>query len=196
MDTTRNWALRPMKREELDALYEKRMQLDFPSAERPNLAAMRRHVDENLQSIWILQDEDEDAAYVVCAEANGLVLVTLLAVFAERRGGGTGSALLELLAEKYYNKRAILLEVEDPLDAEDEADHAIRTRRIGFYERNGYQFLDGVRHDSFGVHLLVMALPLEDTLENVRKNAVTDLQAIYHKVLPMALWDRVTTQEE
>lgn len=199
MDASKQWALRPMQEEELDTLYAERIEVDFPSAERPSIAAMHRHVHNGLQNVWIMTEETpdgvRDAAYAVCAEANGIVLVTLLAVFAENRGGGRGSALLSLLRAQYEGKRAIVLEVEDPKDATDAADLNTRERRIAFYERNGYRFLTGLEHISFGVPLLPMAVPIVDTMENLRQSAVQDLQAIYHHILPEHLWPRVTTRE-
>lgn len=193
--TKTSWKLRTLDISELDALYRERIEPDFPRAERPSLAAMHRHLEEGVQTILMMTDGQADAAYAVCAQANGIVLVTLLAVFAECRGGGRGGALLALLAAQFAQSRAIVLEVEDPLDAEDAEDRKTRARRIAFYRRNGYASLQGVRHDSFGVHLLLMALPQQDTLESVRASLVADMQAIYHRILPDALWMRVTTRE-
>lgn len=195
MRTNPTWSLRPLAEGELDSLYTRRIAEDFPSDERPSLPAMHRHMQNGLQQILMMTDGEEDAAYAVCAEANGIVLVSLLAVFADRRGGGHGSRLLALLKEQYAGARAIVLEVEDPKDAEDAAAVQTREKRIAFYERNGYHFLEGIRHDSFGVHLLVMATPLGDALENIRATAVEDLRAIYHRILPEHLWEYVTTKE-
>lgn len=194
--TKGNWTLRRMDSHELEALYLQRIEPDFPRAERPSLAAMSRHLKEGLQDVYIMTDGQSEAAYAVCAQANGIVLVTLLAVYAEQRGGGRGSALLSLLAAQFKDRRAIVLEVEDPLDAQEATDRTTRERRIAFYERSGYRLLPGIRHDSFGVHLLLMALPLADSMEGIRGTAVEDMQAIYHRILPDALWLRVTTVEE
>lgn len=188
-----NWNLREMRPEELDGLYKAHMEPVFPSAERPSLTAMHRHVKRNLQTIWIMTDGTKDAAYAVCAEHAGTVLITLLAVFESFRGGGRGGALMELLREKYKGKRSILLEVEDPKDAQDESELHIRQRRIAFYRRNGYQLLPEIRHVSFGVPLLIMALPQQDSLEAIRMEAVDHLQAIYHIILPEDMWPNVVT---
>lgn len=195
MTTNQKWHLRKLSETELDALYTGRMEEDFPSAERPSLNAMHIHMQKGLQEILMMTDGTRDAAYAVCAEANGIVLVTLLAVFKEGRGSGHGTRLLELLRKHYAQKRAILLEVEDPADAEDNADEVTRTKRISFYKRNGYRFLEGIDHHSFGVHLLLMAFPLEDTFDNLRASAVEDVQAIYHVIIPAEKLHRVTTRE-
>lgn len=196
MDKEKQWVLRRVKKEELDQLYTTRMEEDFPSAERPSLPAMQRHLREDLQEIWIMADQDgEEVAYAACAQARGIVLVTLLAVFAEHRGGGHGTTLLELLQAHYAAERAVLLEVEDPQEAADEEDLLIRQRRIAFYERNGYRMLSGIDHVSFGIRLLLMALPLEDSFENIRRTAVEDVREVYHIILPPERWERVITKE-
>lgn len=188
-----NWSLRKLRESELDTLYIQRIEPDFPSAERPSLPAMHRHMQHDLQTIYIMHNDTDDFAYAVCAEANDIILVTLLAVYKENRGGGYGSALLALLKETYADKRAIILEVENPEDAEDVGEHATRERRIAFYERNGYTLLPDIAHISFDVPLLVMALPLADTLVDIDKSAVDDLKTIYHIILPENRWEKVVT---
>lgn len=190
------WTLRKLEKWELSGLYRNRLEEDFPSNERPNLPAMHRHLQEGLQEIWVMTDGLQDAAYAVCAQANGIVLVTLLAVYPDRRGGGVGSALLALLQGHYAGQRAIVLEVEDPKDAQDEADRLTRTKRIAFYERNGYRMLRGYDHNSFGVHLLLMAYPLAGTLEDIQASAREDVPAIFDRVLPAHLRAQVTTTYE
>lgn len=195
MTSPTKWTLKPLKSDALDTLYTTRIEKDFPSNERPSLPAMQRHLREGVQVIWLMSDGARDAAYAVCAETNGLALVTLLAVYPDMRGGGHGTTLLALLAAQYAGRRAIVLEVEDPQKATDEADLTIRRKRIAFYERAGYRMLQGIEHISFGVPLLLMAYPLADTIENIRASAVGDLRAMYRHILPEGLWARVTTRE-
>lgn len=194
MDRDTKWRLRVMDPGELDALYKNHMEKDFPSAERPNLKAMRRHVREGLQEVLLLSGGKADAGYSVLAEANGVMLITLLAIFPQKRGQGLGTILLTLLQARYKAKRAILLEVEDPAMAEGAADKKIREKRVAFYERSGYMLIDEVEHTSFGVPLLLMALPLADTMERVRAGVVHDVQAAYARVLPETLLPRVVTR--
>lgn len=189
------WTLRKLDESELDDLYINHIEKDFPSAERPSLPAMHLHMQKNLQQILVMTDGSEDAAYAACAHANGLVLVTLLAVFEGHRGGGRGTALLGLLREYYADVRAIVLEVEDPEFADDYADREIRNKRVSFYERNGYRRFEGVRHVSFGVRLELMGLPIKDTFDQVRIGIVEDIQAVYRIILPESRWERVVTSE-
>lgn len=189
------WRLRQLTRAELDLLYTQRIEKDFPSAERPSLPALRNHMEKDLQTTWIMTDGQEDVAYAVCAQANGIVLVSLLAVYSDKRGGGKGTALLSLLRDEYADERAIVLEVEDPADATDEKDLQTREKRIAFYVRSGYRFYDGIEHTSFGVRLMLMAHPLADDFEHLHATAIADVTEIYHKILPQAKWGFVTTAE-
>lgn len=190
------WRLRRLDESELDALYTGHIELDFPRDERPSLPAMHLHLQKGLQVIWMMTDGMEDVAYAACAAANDAVMVTLLAVFSEKRGGGKGTALLSLLKAQYEDRPAILLEVEDPQDSQDAADQSIRKRRIAFYEQNGYRLLEGIEHCSFGVRLLLMALPLANDIDAVRKTIIQDVCASYDRILPPNKRHNVTTIEK
>ncbi len=193
MDTSKIWHLRAIDAAELDNLYGSHIEADFPSQERPSLSALRRHVREGLQEVLLLSDGKEDWAYASVAEANGIAFITLLAVFPEMRGGGIGSLLMELLKVRYADRRALLLETEDPKHAKGAADLSIRLRRIAFYEKRGCALLQGISHTSIGVPLNLMALPLTDSLPEVQASVVDDVQTIYHKIMPEWLWERVIT---
>jgi len=194
MDAATNYHLRVMRPEELKALYKNHIELDFPSAERPNLRAMHRHVAQGLQDFWLIADGEMDAGYAICARFGRAILVTLLSIYPERRGKGLGTRLLSLLKQQYADTGAILLEVEDPAGADTAEDRRIRERRIAFYMRSGYCFLPEIEHVSFGVPLLIMALPLADNLAKIRASVGDDLTNIYHRILPESLWNRVLTR--
>ncbi|MEG2421591.1 MAG: N-acetyltransferase, partial [Oscillospiraceae bacterium] len=70
----------------------------------------------------------------------GYVVLDYLGVTREKRSSGLGSVLLKLVAERFAGADGILVEAEAPLE-EDDGENALRVRRIGFYERNGYQKL-------------------------------------------------------
>lgn len=196
MSTAQKHTLREIHSEtELNALYHARIRADFPSAERPSLAAMRLHIREGLQTVWVMTGEPGDEAYAACAEANGIMFITLLAVYKEKRGAGRGAALLSLLRGRYRHSRGVLLEVETPEDAADADERRLREKRIAFYARNGYRLLEGIAHESFGVPLHIMSLPLADTAESLRASAVQDIQAAYHRILPKPLWNQVISRE-
>lgn len=192
--TSPAWHLRPIKQEEYDALYTAHIETNFPSSERPSRNALRYHMQHDLQEVFILTNGEEDVGYCVCAKAQNIVLVSLLAIYDGHREKGYGSVLLACLQEHYADLRGILLEIEDPNDAETPEDVDIRNRRMAFYKRAGYHLLDDIEHLCFDVPLLPMALPLGDSLTALHAAAVDDLTAIYHTILPKPLWNQVLTR--
>ena len=80
--------------------------------------------------------------------AAGYVLIDYLGVTAARRNGGLGGEILRLLQEKFRAWEGILVESEAP---EGGPEDALRRRRLGFYQRNGFRPLS---YDCllFGVH--------------------------------------------
>ena len=64
-----------------------------------------------------------------------LVLLDYLGVAARLRGGGLGARMLSQLKAQ---GRPMVLESEKPLPGGDEAENALRLRRIAFYERCGF----------------------------------------------------------
>lgn len=67
----------------------------------------------------------------------GYILLDYLGVTAARRNGGLGGHILSLLEEQYRDRACVVAEAESPVPGEDTAENALRTRRIGFYERCG-----------------------------------------------------------
>lgn len=186
--------LRELCEKTLPALYSLRMQADFPSNERPNLPALCRHVREGLQRVYLLEQAGEPVAYAVVAEASGVALVTMLAVYPERRGDGVGSEMVMQLMARYRHLRGLLFEVEDPMKAPDEASRRTREKRNAFYERLGCRFATGVDHCGFGVPLLLYLLPIADSYNALNASAVSDLTAVYDRIVPEDLRHRVWTR--
>lgn len=75
---------------------------------------------------------------VMYAEFPSFVFVDYLLVNPKARGGGIGGHVLDTLKKK---EKAILLEVEPP-EAEDED----TSRRIRFYERNGFRRAEHIEY--------------------------------------------------
>lgn len=78
-----------------------------------------------------------------------------LAIQADIRGGGLGSALYQtIVASALAQHHLLIFEVELPAEAPDEASRRLRERRIDFYRRNGARLLSGVDYlQTVGTHL-------------------------------------------
>ena len=107
--------LEKIKFKEFKRLYRTRMVQDFPSNERPKLQGFRKRMLKYNEEVFIYSEDNKEKAYLIVDELEeNYILISFLAVYKEYRGQGIGSKLLKEIREKYQNKKAILLEVENP----------------------------------------------------------------------------------
>ena len=105
-----------------------------------------RLLAEDRYEIWGLFEELSDApdagdlpiGFACLWKRAGIPLVLLdyLGVTAARRNAGLGAQMLAFLKDQ---GRPLVMESELPVEGADEAENAIRRRRIAFYERNGFR---------------------------------------------------------
>ena len=81
-------------------------------------------------------DDDKLCGFVYLAHNRKIVFVMFLAVDKTLRSKGYGSAILQEIQNRYPNKK-IIISIE-PCD-NNAPDIDLRTRRKGFYMRNGYK---------------------------------------------------------
>lgn len=141
--------LKLLNKDELVRLYDDRMRLDFPKSELKPLKAMLRLMDMGMYEPLLVLDGGQAVGYAMIwlAEERSGVLLEYLGVFPERRNGGLGAKILDLLTERYGG---LFGEAEAPT-SDDPAENDLRRRRIGFYERCGFRVLN-YECALFGVH--------------------------------------------
>ncbi len=112
-----------------------------------------------MQQCFAYADNGIEKAYAVCAasHSNGYVLISLFSVYPAFRGFGIGTAFLEQLKERYAGKKGLLLEVEKPECARDEAERAVREKRMPFYARAGFRVVPNLKYAIWGVPMHLMA---------------------------------------
>jgi len=133
----------------------------FPADERAPLRLLFRRVRRDC-CFYAVTDEGRfiGLAYVILHRR--LAYVFYLAVEARERGRGYGTAILTRLKE-IYGDYIVILNIEDPHD-ESAGNIALRRRRLGFYERNG--FVDtGIKTDEAGVVYELLSLDMSVTIE-------------------------------
>lgn len=140
----------PLTKEELSALYRDELTADFPRSELKPLRAMHRLMDEGRYDPLLVRKEGEPVGYAMVwlpRTAGQGALLEYFGVLRGRRNAGSGSAILQLLTDRYG---ALFGEAEAP-DSTDPAENELRRRRLDFYRRNGFRLLD---YDCalFGVH--------------------------------------------
>lgn len=130
---------RIMEADELQSWYDQELSEAFPPHERKPLPVIRELIAAGRYTLRGLYDGGTLLGYAALwgKPGAGYVLLDYLGVTAARRGGGIGAHILARLAGQEKNR--IIIESECPLPGGDEGENAIRTRRIGFYERAGYR---------------------------------------------------------
>lgn len=162
----------------LKDLYEREMKDTFPRAElKPLKAMLRMQADGHYDALGYYDEQGEQLAYACVCKASEPVLMDYLAVTAAHRGEGIGSKFLSALMNARDLYPSIMLEIEAVDDAQDEDDHATRSRRQHFYERLGFVRTTTEAH-VFGEHYWVFASNIQHT--SVREA----LEKIYHYMVP------------
>lgn len=141
--------LKLLNKIELTALYSGELVRDFPKSELKPLKAMLALMDMGKYDPLLVTEGGETVGYAMVwlpANRKG-ALLEYFGVLPERRSGGLGSRILDLLVERYGQ---LFGEAEAPTDP-DPAVNDLRRRRLGFYQRNGFRVLD-YECALFGVH--------------------------------------------
>lgn len=130
---------RVMREEELPGWYDQELSEAFPPHERKPLEVIRGLIASGRYTLLGLFDGGALLGYAGLwgGPEPGYVLLDYLGVTAARRGGGIGAQILALLGKREGSP--IIIESECPAPGIEQAENRIRERRIGFYERAGYQ---------------------------------------------------------
>ena len=179
--------IRTLSDAELAEVYRERMIFDFPRDERKPLHMIRSALRRGQYQCLGLFDGEKIAAYaffvVLQAGAVQQILLDYFAVDAARRGRGIGSQFLQMLQSRFCG--VLLIEVEDPVSAQDASERQIRLRRKQFYLRNGCAET-AVSADVFGVRYLLLEMPVPELhpAETIRQTYAS----LYRSFLPAAIY--------
>ena len=145
--------LREMTLEELRTLRETEMPMDFPPTELKPFAAMETLYRRGVYHPVGAYDGETLLGYALLWDAPGkdYILIDYLGVPVGKRTGGLGGQILRMLGEQFAGYDGIIVESEAP---EGGAEDALRRRRMDFYRRAGFTFLD-YGCILFGVHYAV-----------------------------------------
>ena len=131
---------------------------DFSISERMPSFIMRSAFKKGLLQAVYLTDGSEVYSYAIYQyePEQDCLHVLYLAVLSDYRSLGIGSVLLTRL--KDLSNGRMLLEVEDPDKTNKLEALTIRSRRIAFYERNGFHLNSTIHLKNFGYPLRLMTL--------------------------------------
>ena len=143
--------------EQVAMVYQRDLLPAFPPAELKPLANIQAMCRDGCYRPWCLFDGEEIAGECfLWLGRPGWALLDYLCVAEDRRNGGLGALMLELL-RRAEPGTAILVESEAPAHA---SDPAMAERRLGFYARCGLRTA-GYDTDIFGVHYKTLYLSAE-----------------------------------
>ncbi|WP_194608404.1 GNAT family N-acetyltransferase [Clostridium vitabionis] len=185
--------LQQLTLEEMQRLYETRMQEDFPQDEmKPfsriaelfrqgrylgyGMAGSKGHTDG--YALFVRMEMDGGENY----------LFDYLAIDKNQRGTGIGTRFLGELAEAFRGAHLIVGECEDPDKAEDEGERRKRERRIRFYGRNGIH-PTGVTSKVCGVDYRVMEVVSGSRHSDREVRRVLD--AFYRQIFPDSIYREI-----
>lgn len=178
------FTLRSLSPGEVERLYLDHMKSDFPPAERPPLKTILRQVETGFVEAFVMTDGTKDYAYVLAARYRDYVLYTHLAVFSGNRGGGLGSALMDLLSTSFASATYHIVEVENPGAAEDAEARQLMERRIAFYMRAGYAVVPDIRYILFGVDMLLMTRGRDGLSQPSAAEVAEVMRNLYESQIP------------
>lgn len=178
--------LRELDLEELNWLHAQELREAFPPEELKPYAAMEKLYQTGMYHPVGAWEGGELLGYALLWESpvGKYVLIDYLGVTASRRNGGLGGQILQMLKEQFRDWDGIIVESEAP----DGGDHdALRKRRMDFYRRNGYTFLD---YDCvlFGVHYAVCLC--SPSGKGTRSGALEAHKALYRRQFSQWAYDR------
>ena len=176
--------LRALTKDQISAIYNDRMKIDFPPAELKPLSVILEACDKGIYEGLGLYDGEEIEGYSYLVKQSTNYLVDYLAIYPEKRNSGIGSVLVRLLSEYMGDTGSIIGEVEDPEYAQSEEDRKLRIRRLEFYLRNGC-FDTGVRVKCFGVEFIILKMGRP---EADREKCWELYSSFYRAVLPKDMY--------
>ena len=179
---------------EIHAVYKSDLfQTAFPRAEIRPWGGIQKHIAAGRYPCYgWFDDQGHLCTYAFCFACDDVLLLDYLASTPRMRGKGQGGAFLQELNAQLG--APVLGEVE-ALTSKDPDENALRRRRMGFYNRNGFA-LRGVRTRVYGVDYRIIAnaaaaLYSDDQLAEVMRRMYPEL---LHSALRTKLHVKIWTQ--
>ncbi len=170
--------------EQVTMVYERDLKPSFPPAELKPLANIQAMCRESCYRPWCLFDGEEIAGECfLWLGRPGWALLDYLCVAENRRNGGIGARMLELVRRAEPEGTVILVESEAPIHAPD---RPLAERRLGFYARCGLRTA-GYDTDIFGVHYKTLYLSGESVPD---ERLMEENRFIYQDRFPREKYDR------
>lgn len=170
--------------EQTAMVYERDLKPSFPPAELKPLANIRAMCREGRYRPWCLFDGEEIVGECfLWLGRPGWALLDYLCVAENRRNGGIGARMLELLRRAEPEGTVVLVESEAPVHAPDPG---LAERRLGFYARCGLRTA-GYDTEIFGVHYKTLYLSAEPAPDG---RLMEENRFIYQSTFPREKYEK------
>ena len=166
---------------QVDSLYKSRLVKDFAEDERKPLSSMKESWEKGNYDCYGLFEGEEILGYAFFVSNGDNCLLDYFAIKEDRRNEGLGSIFLKRLAACMEKEKCVIVEVEDPDQANSFDDKTLRNRRLQFYLRNGY-LKTTLTSSVFGVSYRL--LEGSNGVPHSAKNIRTAYIELYRSILP------------
>ena len=173
--------LKKITRKEFKQLYRKHIIKDFPKLERPSCKNFIRRIEKIKEEVYIYEEENKEKAYIILNDINDYIFITFLAVYKENRGQGIGTKILKDLENKFKDKKAIIIEVENPETYNSLKEKETKERRIRFYKNLRYKVIEGLIFNTYFVQYKIMILNLRE--KKIKEKEIADTIYNFYKKL-------------
>ena len=166
---------------QVENLYKSRLKSDFTEDELKPLSSMKESWKEGNYDCYGLFDREEILGYAFFVSNGDNCLLDYFAIKEDRRNEGLGSIFLKQLAACMEKEKCVIVEVEDPNQANSFDDKTLRNRRLQFYLRNGFMETT-LKSSVFGVsyRLLEVSNSVPHSARNIRAAYIE----LYRSILP------------
>ena len=166
---------------QVESLYKSRLVKDFAEDERKPLSSMKESWEKGTYDCYGLFDGEKIVGYAFFVRNGKYFLLDYFAIKEDRRNEGLGSIFLKQLTACMEKEKSVIVEVEDPNQANSFAEKTLRNRRLQFYLRNGYMETT-LESSVFGVsyRLLEASSSVPHSARNIRDAYIE----LYRSILP------------
>lgn len=168
---------------ELQNIYNTKMQEDFPPSELRPFSSMEYLTEHGLYRSLACRENGQLVGYALFAANENAALLDYYAVSSACRGQGIGSRFLTQLKQSGdFTVPFVLIEVESTESASTPEQLEERERRIRFYKHCGC-FATGVYSFLFGVEYQIMVLPIGISAAPSNTDVQAALEEIYRIIV-------------
>lgn len=155
-------------------IYAHDLARDFPKEEIKPLSHIYGYMEKGRYTTLGFYEEGVFKAYAFLFKLENALLLDYFAVCPPYRGKGIGSYAIRLIKEGLSERDILICESEDPQKAKNNKEREKRSKRLSFYERNGFSdsFLTSLVFDVGYKVLYLNKGKCLQTKENIKNNYI------------------------